>query len=187
MFDDNEEISNNPFCETNECTEEELKNELETVLEGNIESLRKELDDAGNKYVRLLADFDNFRKRQAQERENLLKYGAEETLKKIIPSLDTLERAKKSLEEIEDCATVKESYEIAFKQLVDNLQKCGLEIIETENKEFDPNLHDAVVQTPTNDVEEHTIIAQLQTGYKIGDLVLRPALVNVAVAANDGE
>ena len=143
--------------------------------------LEHELEDTNNKYLRLLADFDNYRKRQAQERESLLKYGAEETLKKIIPVLDNIERAQKSVEELDDPKIIKESYEIVIKNLLETLQKCGLEVIETENKEFDPNLHEAVVQTPASEIPDHTIIGQLQTGYKMGGVVLRPALVNVAV------
>ena len=64
------------------------------------------------------------------------------------------------------------------------MKKLGLEIIETEGKEFDPNFHDAVMQTPTSEHPEHTIINELQKGYKMGDKVLRPALVNVATAEN---
>lgn len=62
------------------------------------------------------------------------------------------------------------------------MTKLGLEVIETEGKEFDPNFHDAVMQTPTSDKPEHTIINELQKGYKMGDKVLRPALVNVATS-----
>ena len=68
------------------------------------------------------------------------------------------------------------------KQVVEALTKLGLEVIETEGKEFDPNFHDAVMQTPTSDKPEHTIINELQKGYKMGDKVLRPALVNVATS-----
>jgi len=177
MFDDdNEEITNNPFCEDAECEEQHAESE------GIEEDLKDALEDANNKYLRLLADFDNYRKRQAQERESLLKYGASETLKKIIPVLDNIERAQKSVEEVEDPKVVKESFDIVIKNLLDTLQKCGLEIIETKNKEFDPNLHEAVIKTPTCELPEYTVIDQMQTGYKMGDVVLRAALVNVSVA-----
>jgi len=117
-----------------------------------------------------------------QERESLLKYGAEETLKKMIEALDNIDRAKKSVENIDDVNTVKESYELVFKQIYDVLAKLGLEVIETKDKEFDPNWHEAVMQTPTAEYPENTIIAELQKGYKLGDKVLRPSLVNVAVS-----
>ncbi len=179
----NEEIqtSNNPF----ESAEEEVLTQEDENIENNnddeCEKLKIELDDLNNKYLRLAADFDNFRKRQAQERESLLKYGAADTMTKLLTVLDTFERAKESLKDIDDAKSVKESYEVAFKQLTDTLKKAGLEIIETQGMEFDPNLHEAIAQTPTNEYPDNTIISQMQTGYKLGDRVLRPALVNVAL------
>ena len=148
----------------------------------NQSELQKKYDELNNQYIRLAADFDNYRKRQAQERESLLKYGAETTLKKILEVLDNFERGAKANETVEDCEKVKESFNLVYKQLLDVLSKSGLELIEAEGKEFDPNFHKAVMQTPTSEYPEHTIIAELQKGYKMGDRVLRPALVNVATA-----
>lgn len=100
----------------------------------------------------------------------------------MIEVLDNFERGEKALENVEDCQTVKDSFNLVHKQVMDVLTKLGLEAIETEGKEFDPNFHDAVMQTPTSEHPEHTIINELQKGYKMGDKVLRPALVNVATA-----
>lgn len=135
-----------------------------------------------NQYIRLAADFDNFRKRQEQERENLLKYGAENTVKKLIEVLDNFDRGAKAIETVEDCDKVKECFNLAYKNFNDVLGKIGLEVIPAEGEEFDPNLHEAVMQTPTDEKPENTIIAELQKGYKLGDKVLRPTLVNVATA-----
>lgn len=141
---------------------------------------QEKYEQLNNQYIRLAADFDNFRKRQEQERESLLKYGAENTVKKLIEVLDNFDRGLKAIESVEDCDKVKECYNLAYKNFNDVLSKIGLEVIKAEGEEFDPNLHEAVMQTPTNDKPEHTIIAELQKGYKLGDKVLRPALVNVA-------
>ena len=100
----------------------------------------------------------------------------------MIEVLDNFERGEKALENVEDCQTVKDSFNLVHKQVLDVLSKLGLEPIDTEGKEFDPNYHDAVMQTPTSEHPEHTIINELQKGYKMGDKVLRPALVNVATA-----
>ncbi|MBQ6516548.1 nucleotide exchange factor GrpE [bacterium] len=164
--------------------EEKEPEQTETTEQptGELEKLKADYETLNNQYIRLAADFDNYRKRQAQERESLLKYGAENTMKKLLEVLDNFERGKKAVENIDDCQKVKESYELVCKQMYDTLQKLGLEFIETEGKEFDPNLHEAVMQTPSSDVPEHTIIAELQRGYKLEDRVLRPALVNVAVS-----
>lgn len=187
--------SNNPFKNSDidenvEIKEEEKAEKEESVEEKSSENnaeytaLQEKYDTLNQQYLRLAADFDNFRKRQEQERENLLKFGTENALKKLIEVLDNFERGKKALEKVEDCEKVKESFDLVHKQVVDALTKMGLETIETEGKEFDPNFHDAVMQTPTSEQPEHTIINELQKGYKMGDKVLRPALVNVATAEN---
>ncbi|MBE7706780.1 MAG: nucleotide exchange factor GrpE [Cyanobacteria bacterium SIG30] len=177
------EEKQNPFKENiEENKEAENEEKVEQQEESLEEKLQKEKDELNNKYLRLAADFDNYRKRQALERENLLQYGAGETLTKLIDVLDTFERAEESVEKFDDCKTVKESYNVAIKQFKDTLTKCGLEKIDTKNQKFDPNFHEAVSQTPTNDVEEGTIIAEMRTGYKLKDRVLRPSMVSVAVS-----
>ncbi len=179
---ENIEVSNNPFEEKaeNEPAEEDNKEDVSND-DDECEKLKAELADLNNKYIRMAADFDNYRKRQAQERESLLKYGAAETMTKLLSVLDTFERAQESLKDIDDVKSVKESYEVAFKQLLDTLKKSGLETIDALGAEFDPNLHEAIAQTPTNEHPDNTVISQMQTGYKLGDRVLRPALVNVAL------
>ncbi len=183
--------NNNPFKNSENLDEQineetartsENKDEKKAVSDSELEELQQKYDTLNQQYLRLAADFDNYRKRQAQEREDLLKFGTENALKKMIEVLDNFERGKKALENVEDCAKVKESFDLVHKQVFDALSKLGLEVIETEGKEFDPNFHDAVMQTPTSEHSENTIINELQKGYKMGDKVLRPALVNVATA-----
>lgn len=161
-------------AENNDIKEEENKE--------SVNPLQEKYDTLNNQYIRLAADFDNFRKRTEQEREALLKYGAENTLKKMLEVLDNFERGLKAIESVEDCDKVKECYNLAYKNFTDVLTKAGLETIKAEGEMFDPNFHEAVMQTPTSDKEENTIIAELQKGYKLGDKVLRPTLVNVATA-----
>lgn len=176
------EVSNNPFDEKDSVNQEDTGcDKKDSNIDDECEKLRAELADLNNKYLRMAADFDNYRKRQAQERESLLKYGAAETMTKLLAVLDTFERAKESLKDIDDAKSVKDSYEVAFKQLLDTLKKAGLETIDALGAEFDPNLHEAIAQTPTNEHPDNTVISQMQTGYKLGDRVLRPALVNVAL------
>ena len=179
----NEEIKadeDNIAAENSEIEPEEKIEETPLTEEAN--PLQEKYDTLNNQYIRLAADFDNYRKRQEQEKEALLKYGAENTLKKMIEVLDNFERGLKALETVEDCEKVKECYNLAYKNFTDVLTKAGLESIKAEGEAFDPNFHEAVMQTPTSEKPEHTIIAELQKGYKLGDKVLRPALVNVAVS-----
>lgn len=163
-----------------EQLQEEAMEDSSIIEEKN--EWQEKYETLNNQYIRLAADFDNFRKRQEQERESLLKYGAENTVKKLIEVLDNFDRGIKALETIEDCEKAKECYNLAYKNFNDVLGKIGLEVIPAEGEEFDPNLHEAVMQTPTDEKPENTIIAELQKGYKLGDKVLRATLVNVATA-----
>ncbi len=175
----------NPFnkdMDLDNAKSEEEKTEEPKAETSQDNELQAKYDNLNNQYIRLAADFENYRKRQAQERENLLKYGAENTLKQLIEVLDNFDRGQKAVENIEDCQQVKDSFNLVLKQMKDTLTKIGLEVIETEGKEFDPNFHEAVMQTPTSEHPEGTVINELQKGYKIGDKVLRAALVNVATA-----
>lgn len=189
--------SNNPFKNTDfdENVENVENSENEEVSENQVSEdvkseksdekfneLQQKYDTLNQQYLRLAADFENYRKRQEHEREDLLKFGTENALKKMLEVLDNFERGRKALEKVEDCVKVKESFDLVHKQTVETLKKLGLEEIETEGKEFDPNFHDAVMQTPTSEHPEHTVINELQKGYKMGDKVLRPALVNVATS-----
>ena len=183
--DENKEENNVETSETEAKTEEETKDTSDKKDESKNEEyskLKADYDKLNQQYVRLAADFDNFRKRQEQERENLIKYGTEAALKKMIEVLDNFERGQKALENVEDCEKVKESFNLVHKQVHEALSKLGLEEIKAVGEEFDPNFHEAVMQTPTSEHPEHTVINELQKGYKLGDKVLRPTLVNVATA-----
>ena len=175
-------INEEKTAEENAETEEKIENSenAEEVTKEEVNPLQEKYDTLNNQYIRLAADFDNYRKRQEQEKEALLKYGAESTLKKMIEVLDNFERGLKAIETVEDCEKVKECYNLAYKNFKDVLTRAGLEAIKAEGETFDPNFHEAVMQTPSTEHPEHTIIAELQKGYKLGDKVLRPTLVNVA-------
>ena len=197
------EDNKNPFRENDENkeiedikTEEQEKDSVETsaeVKEENKEAQEKEdiktqekdelqekYDDLNNKYIRLAADFDNFRKRTIQEKDELSKYATSEVLKKLTTVLDTFDRAQEHLKEIDNPKTVKESYELAFKQLIDTLKKIGMEEIEALGQDFDPNLHEAITQIQTDEFEPDTVAVVAQKGYKYADKIIRPALVGVA-------
>ncbi len=174
---DNLETEN---LDTNSENTETAEENTEEISRDNKNEWQEKYEKLNNQYIRLAADFDNFRKRQMQERESLLKYGAENTVSKLLEVIDNFDRGMKAIETVDDCDKVKECYNLAYKNFNDVLNKIGLEVIKAEGEEFDPNLHEAVMQTPTSEKPENTVIAELQKGYKLGDKVLRPALVNVA-------
>lgn len=181
MADETNNIENNE--QVIEEQENQAENNVEETASNNaeIEKLVAEKEQLNNQYIRLAADFENFRKRQAQEREALLKYGAQECMKKLIEVVDNFDRAMQSVEKIDNVEQMKETFFVLNKQLIENLTKLGLEQIQSVGEKFDPNLHEAVMQTQTEEYPEETIIAELQKGYKMGDKVLRPSMVNVAV------
>lgn len=164
--------------DSSEIKESEKK---ENEQENETEKVKQDLENLNNQYLRLAADFENYRKRQAQEREALLKYGTEECMKKIIEVVDNFDRAIQSVEKIDNIEKMKETFFILNKQLIDSLSKMGLEQIKSIGEKFDPNLHEAIMQTPTDEYEEDTVIKELQKGYKLGEKVIRPAMVDVAV------
>ncbi len=184
-----EQINNEQETQEQEIVEEtqneEQNNDSQNIetssSEAESDKLKQDLENLNNQYLRLAADFENYRKRQAQEREALLKYGAEECMKKVIEVVDNFDRAVTMVEKIDDVEKMKESFFILNKQLTESLTKLGLEQIKSVGEKFDPNLHEAVMQTQTEEYPEDTVIQELQKGYKLGDKVLRPAMVAVAV------
>ena len=180
MIDETNNVENEQIVEEQEVQEE---NKVEEASSNNeeVEKLKAENENLNNQYIRLAADFENYRKRQAQEREALLKYGAQECMKKLIEVVDNFDRAMQSVEKIENVEQMKETFFVLNKQLIENLTKLGLEQIKCVGEKFDPNLHEAVMQTQTDEYPEETIIKELQKGYKMGDKVLRPSMVDVAV------
>lgn len=177
--EENIEEQENPVEETAE-NNEEIKEEAVSE-DKETDKLKQDLENLNNQYLRLAADFENYRKRQAQEREALLKYGAEECMKKVIEVVDNFDRAMQTVEKIDNVEKMKETFFVLNKQLIDSLTKLGLEQIKSVGEQFDPYLHEAVMQTQTEEYPEETIIKELQKGYKLGDKVIRPALVDVAV------
>lgn len=175
----NDDIVKDENKPAEENTEAEEKSEQEQPA-GDNDELQKKYDVLNQQYVRLAADFDNYRKRQEQEREALIKYGTENALKNLLEILDNFDRGQKALEGVEDCEKVKESFTLIHKQVFETLSKMGLEEIKAIGEEFDPNFHEAVMRTPSDEHPENTVIAELQKGYKVGDKVLRPTMVNVA-------
>ncbi|MCQ2739157.1 MAG: nucleotide exchange factor GrpE [bacterium] len=176
------EISGEVAGANDESKIEEVVNDVENEEHSQKNEWQGKYEALNNQYIRLAADFDNFRKRQVQERENMLKYGAENTIKNFLEVIDNFDRGLSAIETMDDCEKLKECYKLAYKNFQESLTKVGLETIKSIGEEFDPNMHEAVMQTPTDEYKENTIIAELQKGYLLGDKVIRPALVNVAAA-----
>ena len=137
-----------------------------------------ELAEKENKYLRLQADFENFRRRTRQEKEELAAVVTQNLLKDLLPFLDNFERALAA--ENSDAESLRAGVEMMYKQLVEALKKEGLEYIETKDKPFDPNFHQAVMRVEDSDKEDGAIVAELQKGYMVKGRVIRPSMVQVA-------
>jgi molecular chaperone GrpE len=135
-----------------------------------------------DRYLRLLADFENFRRRGEREKADFYKYALAGVLKDLLPVLDNFDR---SLEHAEEGDDFHKGVLLIYKQLFDVLQKNGLKPIEESNVPFDPNIHEAVVREEDPSVPSHTVTAVLQKGYFLHDRLLRPAMVKVAVGGEE--
>jgi len=135
-----------------------------------------------DRYLRLLADFENFRKRSEREKTEFYKYAMAGLLKDLLPVLDNFDRA---LDHAEEGDEFHQGVLLIYKQLFDVLQRHGLRPIEESGVPFDPNVHEAVIREEDPSVPSHTVTAVLQKGYFLHDRLLRPAMVKVAVGGPD--
>jgi molecular chaperone GrpE len=139
-------------------------------------------EDFKNRYVRVLADFENFRKRTEREKADFFRYAVASVLKDVLPVLDNFDRA---LDHAEEGDEFHKGVALIYKQLFEVLQKHGLKPIDESGVTFDPNIHEAVVREEDDSVPTHTVVSILQKGYFLHDRLLRPALVKVAVGGSE--
>lgn len=147
------------------------------------ELLQEQLADAKDQMLRARADFDNYRKRMAREMERVRKTAAEMLIHDLLPGIDNLDLA---LQHADDKSTgLAQGVEMVFKQLRDALGGHGLTPIDALGKPFDPNVHEAVSQVPSDEYEKDHVAHVFQSGYTLGDVVLRPSKVVVSTGKPD--
>ncbi len=166
---------------TEEINTEELKNTI-TNNDARLEQLEKEHETLKNQYVRISADFDNFRKRQSRDQDDLKIQLVSKSLTAILPIVDNFERARQQLKpESEEAQALHRSYQGLYKQLVEVLKQQGVAPMRVVGQPFDPNLHEAVLREPSEEFKEDLIVEELQRGYHLEGKVLRHALVKVSM------
>jgi len=164
-----------------EPREEEQEVSEKVGDEDSIDTLEDALSEEKNKYLRLYADFDNYKKIAARNKEELLKYANEELMTDILTVIDHLELAlQHSSEDSADSASLAKGVDLTLKELKSVLEKHGLIAIDASEKPFDPSIHHAMSQIETEDAEENTVVKEFRKGYMLRDRVLRAALVGVA-------
>ena len=175
---ENDESSSQKTAEINT---EELKNTISNN-DARLEQLEKEHETLKNQYVRISADFDNFRKRQSRDQDDLKIQLVSKSLTAILPIVDNFERARQQLKpESEEAQALHRSYQGLYKQLVEVLKQQGVAPMRVVGQQFDPNLHEAVLREPSEELKEDLIIEELQRGYHLEGKVLRHALVKVSM------
>ncbi|MBR6810277.1 MAG: nucleotide exchange factor GrpE [Clostridia bacterium] len=159
-----------------ETAETEEMQEVEEVQEDELTKAQKQAEEYLNMAQRVQADFDNFRKRTKATRAEAFEDGAREFIKNLLPVVDNIERALTQPTEDESFKT---GVSMIYRQLMDILEKRGVEVIDRLGEKFDPNLENAVMQGTADEGEPGTVCTVLQKGYKMGDFVLRHAMVKV--------
>ena len=175
--------------ETQNHAEEQPQNEQaedatplthEEELEKELEKAQEEIEEQKNKYLRLSAEFDNYRKRTMKEKAELILNGGEKSLSSILPVVDDFERAIKTMETATDVNAVKEGVELIYNKFMAVLAQNGVKVIETKDQPLDTDYHEAIAVIPApSEAQKGKILDCVQTGYTLNDKVLRHAKVVV--------
>lgn len=161
-------------------TEEQRAKEMS--VEDKLAAAETKVAELQDKYLRQVAEFDNYRKRTIKEKAELILNGAEKTITAILPILDDMERALKNMDKMEDVAAVKEGVDLIFQKFVKILGEQGVKKIETENADFNTDLHEAIAQVPApSDEMKGKIIDCVKTGYTLNEKVIRHSQVAVGL------
>lgn len=156
-------------------------NENEESEESELEKAQKKIEELNDKYLRQIAEFDNYRKRVMKEKADMIKYSGEKVITTLLPILDDMERAIQNMEKTEDVASVKEGVQLIIDKFMKLLKQEGLSRIETEGKDFDTDFHEAIAMVPGQPEEmKGKIIDCVTPGYMLNDKVIRHAKVAVA-------
>ena len=175
----------------NECDEETVGQEVsqeneaplteEEKLAQELEKANEQIEEQKDKYLRLSAEFDNYRKRTMKEKAELILNGGEKSISSILPIVDDFERALKNMETATDVAAVKEGVELIYNKFMSVLGQNGVKVIETKEQPLDTDYHEAIAVIPApNEALKGKILDCVQTGYKLNDKVIRHAKVVVA-------
>ena len=172
----NAEETTNTADSQNECNETTSQGEpVETV-----ETLKAELETLKDKYLRTVAEFDNYKKRTLKEKTELILNGSEKTVTTFLPILDDMERAIANASKATDITAVEEGWELIYNKFIKQLDSIGVKKIETNDADFDVDYHEAVAMVPgMGDDKKGKVIDCVQTGYTLNDKVIRHAKVAV--------
>jgi len=160
---------------------EEKDEEIEE-LRKKLEEKEKEIKGHHDRLLRLAADFENYKKRAAKEKEEWTKFANEDLIRTILPFIDNLERAVNHAEKIADTGVLIEGVRLTIQQLLQGLNRFGLSAFQSVGKPFDPTVHEAMLVVETDQHEPNQVVEEFQKGYLLNERLLRPATVSVSKA-----
>lgn len=168
--------------ELHDQLEEERKEKEKEIeeLKKKLEEKEKELKGHHDRLLRLAADFENYKKRAAREKEDWAKFANEDLIRAILPFIDNLERAVNHAEKVADTGVLIEGVRLTIQQLLQALNKFGLSSFQSVGKPFDPAVHEAMLVVETDKHESNQVVEEFQKGYLLNDRLLRPATVSVS-------
>lgn len=169
--------------QTEETAQEQPQEELtaEEKLTKELEAAQQTIEEQKDKYLRLSAEFDNYRKRTMKEKAELIKNGGEKAIGAILPILDDLERALQNMQKADDVKAMYEGIDLIYQKFLKNLSQEGLQKMEPVGETFDTDFHEAIALVPSPDeAQKGKVLDCVQTGYKLNDKVIRHAKVVVA-------
>ncbi|MBA4423099.1 MAG: nucleotide exchange factor GrpE [Syntrophus sp. (in: bacteria)] len=167
-----------------DSTMEETAKASEEDLEVKMQEMEKKAAENYDKYVRALAELDNYKKRAVREKADAIKYGNENLLRDILPLVDNMDRAMEHACNSDDFDAFKKGLKMLQQQLLGCLQKHGVEQIEAVGKDFDPHVHEAMVQVESKEHEESKVVGEFERGYLLNGRLLRPSKVSVCRRLN---
>ncbi len=177
----NEQVTSSQSDNKSETTEKDAQETAENAQEEEQDALaeaQKQIDELKDKYLRAIAEFDNYKKRVIKEKAELIRNGGEKAVTAILPVLDDLERALS--DKSEDPKAIKDGFLLIFNKFLKSLETLGVKKIETQDKDFDTDYHEAVAMVPgMGDDKKGKVVDCLQTGYSMNDKVIRHAKVAV--------
>jgi molecular chaperone GrpE len=173
--------SNGPESDDGEDVQQQAQLDEEQERDP-VEEAKAEVSRIRDQLLRTAADYDNFRKRSRREISDAERRAREDLLRDLLPVFDNLERASKHAETASDVKSLSDGIAMVMRQFLDTLGKLGIERIETAGQSFDPSMHEAIQHMETAEAPPGRVIAEVQSGYRLGDRLLRPAMVVVAKA-----
>ena len=156
-------------------------------LEAALQKAQEEAQEHYDRFLRVSADLENYKKRVSKEKADLIKYGNEELIKELLPVIDNLERALEHTSSEGAQEGIADGVAMTLQQFLGILQRFGITPIAAEGEPFDPTKHEAVMEQPTGDYDPGQVVAELQKGYLLNDRLVRPAKVAVAKAHEGGK